>query len=542
MSKKLRKITKKKLPNISPKIREQFKTAVSFRQMGLIGQAQITLSEIIAKAPGHSDSYYLLAEIAVQNGQLNQAISILEKALIHNQEDLRCRGYLADLLATVGRHAEAIPHFEKELALSYGISRIALDKLLMNTAFSYNTSGQHLKAIDKLEIAIRNNSKNMDAYYNLSSIFQAIGQADQAKKYALLSLEIEPLFSKSLYILSTIDIDFFYHALIEKIINKVNSPKTSDEDKIYFSFTLYAIFESANNFDEAFKYLSIGNSLKRQTKPYNLNNQTLYFHKAREVFSKYLSFNNNENRKPPVNPIFIVGMPRSGTTLIEQIIASHSAVTAGGEMIVMDQIAHSIMSKISPLSPLKEAPAVHTDILNEYAGIYMATISGLIDENTKFITDKMPQNFFYLGLIKAIFPTAKIIHCKRNPIATTFSCYKTLFTTRGQEFSNDLQELRKFYLLYQETVKHWQALLPESILDVQYEKIISDQEYETIRILDFCGLEWDAKCLEFYKTARPVETASVMQVRKPIYKSSVYLWKNYERHLGLLSDLLDDDQ
>lgn len=541
MSKKLRKISKKKQPNISPEIREQFKTAVSFQQMGLLGQAQKILSEIIAKARGHSDSYYLLAEIAVQSGQPNQAISILEKAVIHNQEDLRCRGYLADLLATVGRYTEAIPHFEKELALSHGISRIALDKLLMNTALAYNNSGQPLKAIDKLEISIRNNSKNMEAYYNLSSIFQTIGQINQAKKYALLALEIEPLFPKSLYILSMMNIDFFCHDLVEKIKDKVNAPETSDEDKIYFSFTLYAIFESSNNFDEAFKYLSIGNNLKRKATPYNFHNQSLYFHKAREVFTKYLPLNNNENRKSVVTPIFIVGMPRSGTTLIEQIIASHSMVTAGGEMIVMGQIAQSIMNKVSPLSPLKEAPAVHTDILNEYAGIYMAAISGLIDENTKFITDKMPQNFFYLGLIKAICPTAKIIHCKRNPLATTFSCYKNMFTAKGQEFANDLQELRKFYLLYQETVKHWQALLPESILDVQYEKVITDQEYESKRILDFCGLEWDEKCLEFYKTARTVTTASVMQVRKPIYKSSVSLWKNYERHLGPLNDLLDSD-
>jgi hypothetical protein len=153
----------------------------------------------------------------------------------------------------------------------------------------------------------------------------------------------------------------------------------------------------------------------------------------------------------------------------------------------------------------------------------------------------MPQNFFYLGLIKTIFPTAKIIHCRRNPIATTFSCYKTLFTAGGQEFANNLDDLGNFYLLYQETIKHWQTLIPDSILEVHYERLITDQENETRKILDFCGLEWDQNCLEFHKTARTVSTASVMQVRKPIYKSSVAKWKNYEKNLGPLIDRLGKD-
>jgi tetratricopeptide (TPR) repeat protein len=152
MSRKLKKIKKKPTVKISPEIHEKFKSAVSFQQMGLLAQAQKTLSEIIAKVPGHPDSYYLLAEIAVQNNQPNQAISILEKAVTRNQQDLRCRGFLADLLAHNGRYAEAIPHFEKELTLSGGISRLALDKLLMNTALAYNNSGEPLKAIDKLEM------------------------------------------------------------------------------------------------------------------------------------------------------------------------------------------------------------------------------------------------------------------------------------------------------------------------------------------------------------------------------------------------------
>ncbi len=232
-------------------------------------------------------------------------------------------------------------------------------------------------------------------------------------------------------------------------------------------------------------------------------------------------------------------MPRSGTTLVEQIIASHEKVTAGGEIITMSQIAQSIMHAIHSRAPLNVDAVINTDCLNKCREIYSTAISGLADGNPKFITDKMPQNFFYLGLMKSLFPAAKIIHCKRNPLATTFSCYKTLFTAQGQEFSYDLLELGKFHQLYQETIKYWETLIPDSILDVEYERIIADPEAETRKILDFCDLQWDENCREFYKTKRTVSTASAMQVRKPIYKSSLAMWKNYEKNLEPLITTLD---
>ena len=538
MSKKLRKKRKIKPLKISPMIQEKFETAVSFRQMGLLSQAQSTLGEIIDKAPAYFESYRLAVEIAMQVGQTSHAISIMEKAVYNNPHNPKCCGSLADLLAQKGRYTDAIPYYEKALFLSSGDKSIALDMLLLQTALAYKESGQSLKAIDKLKRALRINNKNVRAYFDLAFLFLAIGQVDDAKKYAILSLEVEPFYSMSIHLLSMIDIDYFDKSHIEKVKGKIESPRTSVADKIYYSFTLYAIFESKDNFEEAFKYLSFGNDLKREKEPYNFNNQVLYFQKVREIFSKYLLIDNSENQAPHVTPIFIVGMPRSGTTLTEQIIGTHNEVAAGGEILVMCQIAREMLSEIAPIFPLDNSSAINSEHLKYYGEKYLAGISGLMGEGTKFITDKMPQNFFYLGLIKSLFPTAKIIHCKRNPIATTFSCYKTLFSSKGQEFANNLEELGKFYRLYEETVQYWQLLLPDSILEVQYEKLIEDQENETRRILAFCGLEWDEKCLDFHKTSRTVTTASVMQVRKPIYKSSISLWKNYEKKLRPLIDLL----
>jgi len=536
MSKKFKKTKKKKRPEGPSEIQGQFNSAIHFYQVGLLGQAQKTLGEIIAKDPTHLDSYKLLSDIALQTGQADFAISILTKTVAYNPKNPVCRGYLADLLSQIGRFAEAIPHYEEELALSGKNRKFDADMLLLNTAIAYMNAGNPLKAIDKLKMAIENNSKNTLIYYNLASTYQALGEIEKAKEFAIKSLEIDPLYSKSLYILSIIDKSFFSTELIEKIRDRANDQGSPIEDRIYLSFTLYSILKAAGKFDESFAFLEVGNKLKRQTTHYNLAKQVEYFRKVREILSKFLSINNAAI--PPINPIFIIGMPRSGTTLIEQIIASHKEVTAGGEISIINQIVQSIMNEIYSTTPPNEISALSADNLQKYSQFYMAGIQYLLHGNARSITDKMPQNFLYLGLIKSIFPNAKIIHCMRNPIATAFSCYETLFTARGQEFSNDLEELGRFYLFYQETISHWKAMIPSSILDVQYENIISNQEDETRRILEFCGLQWDDNCLEFYKTTRTVSTASVMQVRKPLYKSSLTMWKNYEKHLQPLIDLI----
>ncbi|MDF1578229.1 MAG: sulfotransferase [Desulfobulbales bacterium] len=532
-----KKIKRNKRPGISSEIQERFNTAVHYYQAGLPGQAQKALGEIIAQTPSHMASYKLLADIAMQTGQADIAIPILKRVVDQNRQNSVCRGYLADLLSHDGQYPEAIIHYEKEIALSSKNKGSGLDQLLINTAIAYNNSGNPSAAINKLEMAIGINDRNTLAYYLLASTYQAIGNFDKAENYAKRSLHTDPLYAKSLYILSIIDRDFFSRELIETISAAVTAQRISIEDRVYLSFTLYHIFEATGNFAEAFRFLEIGNHLKRQTINYSFDRQAAYFRKTRETLSRFLAVISNEP-SPPIIPIIIVGMPRSGTTLVEQIIASHEKVTAGGEIITMSQIAQSIMHAIYSRAPLDVDSVINADNLNKYREIYSTAISGLIDGNRKFITDKMPQNFFYLGLMKSLFPAAKIIHCKRNSMATTFSCYKTLFTAQGQEFSYDLQELGKFHQLYQETIEYWETLIPESILDIQYERIIEDPEAETRKILDFCDLQWDENCREFYKTKRTVSTASVMQVRKPIYKSSLAIWKNYEKNLGPLIDAL----
>ncbi len=289
MSKKIKKLKRNKnRPGIASEIQEQFNTAVHYHQTGLSAQAQKTLGEIIAKAPNHLASYKLLADIAIQTGRTGIAIQILKRTVDQNRQNSVCRGYLADLLSRNGQYREAIIHYEIEIALSSKNKGPGLDPLLINTAIAYNNSGNPLAAIDKLKMAIRINDQNALAYYLLASTYQAIGDINKAENYAKKSLQTDPLYAKSLYILSIIDRDFFSKKLIENISATVTAQRISIEDQIYLSFALYHIFESTENFAEGFRFLEKGNHLKRQTINYNFDKQAGYLRKTRETLSRFL--------------------------------------------------------------------------------------------------------------------------------------------------------------------------------------------------------------------------------------------------------------
>ncbi len=241
-------------------------------------------------------------------------------------------------------------------------------------------------------------------------------------------------------------------------------------------------------------------------------------------------------RLPPVKdervPIFIVGMPRSGTTLIEQILASHPALYGAGELKTMSDFARTVALD----SPDWEGALL---ALRKLGQEYLDQVWKLAPE-ARYITDKMPGNFYHLGLIHLMLPNAKIIHSMRDPMDTCFSCYALRFA-HGHEYCYDLKTLGRYYQRYTKLIRHWHDVLPAGrILDVRYEDNVADPEREARRLLGYLGLPWDPACLRFYETDRPVKTASVMQVRKPIYSSSVARWKRFEKHLGPLLDEIGD--
>jgi hypothetical protein len=233
-------------------------------------------------------------------------------------------------------------------------------------------------------------------------------------------------------------------------------------------------------------------------------------------------------------------MLRSGTTLVEQILASHRDIYGAGELETLGNIVSTVQGPNGSLIPYPDFVAsVDGAVLRAIGARYVAELREL-GPHVKYVTDKMPQNFFFVGLIHLALPNARIIHVVRDPLDTCISCFSTLFAV-GQNYTYDLAELGRYYRRYRALMAHWHAVLPKDrILDVRYEDIIDDFEEEVRRILAHCGLDWDPHCLKFHQTDRPVRTASAKQVRRPIYKSAIGRWRVYEPHLAPLLAALNE--
>ena len=241
-------------------------------------------------------------------------------------------------------------------------------------------------------------------------------------------------------------------------------------------------------------------------------------------------------------PVFIIGMPRSGTSLVEQILSSHPRIFGGGELKWVVDVVKETQDVIGSALPfpdcLNEASQKHCNTLAEH---YLMKIAALSDGQSARVTDKMPANFWNLGLISLLFPKGRVIHCQRDPVDTCLSIYFQNFS-EGHGFAYDLREIGKAYNLYLQMMEHWGKVLDYPILNINYEELVNNQESVTRRLLDFCDIAWDDKCLQFQDSERMVYTASSDQVRRPIYKSSLSRWKNYQAFLGPLIEELGRDK
>jgi tetratricopeptide (TPR) repeat protein len=315
-------------------------------------------------------------------------------------------------------------------------------------------------------------------------------------------------------------------------------PTFSENKRLSLNFALGKGYDDLGEHDKAFPHFLAGCKQKRSKFDYDAKAMTQQFQEIAAIFNKPYLESLRGGGDASALPIFVLGMPRSGTTLTEQIIASHPTVFGAGELPDLLRIAHRKTAPELDRFP-DNLQALNEGYLSTWGAEYIAELRKH-DANAKHITDKMPANFFMVGLIHVMLPNAKIIHVNRNPVDTCVSCFTHLFKQK-QEHTYDLAELGRYYRDYGRLMQHWRSVLPaDAFLDVQYEDIVADKEKEARRLLSFCDLEWDAACLDFHKTERTVRTASVTQVRQPIYTSSVERWRKYAQHLGPLLESLEE--
>ena len=314
-------------------------------------------------------------------------------------------------------------------------------------------------------------------------------------------------------------------------------------DRIQICFALGKALEDAGDYDEAFAFYSRGNQLKLPTTHFDTQQLAKRIDAQIEVCTPALFSQKANTGFGAPDPIFIVGLPRAGSTLLEQILASHSQVDGTMELHNILDLAKRLRGRDQPEQGEPRYPRIVSELedsLFQQFGEQFIEQTQVYRSNAPFFIDKMPNNFFHIGLIKLILPNAKVIDARRHPMACCFSGFKQLWG-EGQEFSYGLEEIGTYYRQYVKLMKHWDAALPGFVLRVQHEDVVDNLESQVRRLLDFCGLPFESACLDFHKTDRTVRTPSAEQVRQPIYRSGLDQWCNFEHHLDPLKRALGEE-
>ena len=486
--------------------------------------------QAIARAPSMAPIYSDLGNAQRELGHTDEAIANYRKALSLNPNFPPALNNLAQALMDLNRHNEAVELLRRALALAPNnpqsvklLGRLALER------------GEPEAALTHYKNALALNPNQGDAYCGIGNALKELGRQQEAIEAYSRSIELDP--SRPGFCLNLADCKKFgpddrHLALMESMAAK----ELPASDRMVLDFALAKAYTDLKEYERSFKHLLAANAAKRSAIAYDEKATFALFDRIEQIFSPELLKSKAGGGEPSDRPIFVLGMPRSGTTLVEQVLASHPAVHGAGELAAFGMAVRAVAPPGTAYPDI--VPALDQAAIDQIGAEYIKRLAALAPEAER-VTDKMPSNFIYAGMIHLALPNAVIIHTVRNPIDTCVSCFSKLFKPGEQIFSYELGELGRYYLRYQRLMEHLRRVLPPGrILDVQYENMVADLEGQARRILDHCGLPWDERCLAFHETDRPVRTASAMQVRQPIYTSSLERWRVYEPFLGPLLSAL----
>ena len=435
-----------------------------------------------------------------------------------------------DSLKKLGRLDEAIATYEKAVAINPKDGRI-----YNNWAKCLASKNDFEGALTKYQTATKRSPGLVQSYYNQAVTLARLGRLEEAIKLLEKSLELDPTFAEAHRTLSQYKKYTADDPQISIMERLVNEETTTNNNRIHLSFSLAKASEDLGDYSASFHHLKTANDLIKQRLGYSIDNDRAVFVGTKKLFARGIPSLSTSSDN--TGPIFIVGMPRSGTTLTEQILASHSKVYGAGELTAMGDLTRPL---IEPRLNDPSMPGISIKEVEEIREGYQRALEALA-VSEELIVDKMPTNFRLVGFILSAFPGAKIVHMNRDPIAVCWSNYKHYFAASGLHalgFSSDLNDIAEFYKLYLDMMAFWREKFPGCIYDLDYEKLTLNQEDETRKLLEYCELSWEDGCLDFHKTTRAVKTASLSQVRKKIYTGSSKAWKKYEKYLEPLSKKL----
>ena len=489
-------------------------------------------------SPDNPEALFLLGNVFVQMGQQEKALSHYKKLLLLIPNHLEALINLANAHYELKNYEQAVNYYQQVLEVTPNHQPACL-----GLAISLSKVDKQQQAIAVLDQAIVA-APHAQLFKAKGNYHEQLGEMTAAKEAFKQAIQYNPKYGGAYRSFSDVakskqpeDID-----VIESGFQFLD--KMSDEDKMHLYFAQGNMQDSLGNYPQAIAAYDQANQLKRSAYQYRLqedkkvfqaiekNYHQLWFDSLGETQKKSLSTISSPEKKL----IFIVGMPRSGTTLVEQIIASHSQVTGAGELVFLG--LHAKLHKQGE-SDFHQKFALMTSAQRQYiADDYYQNVVPLAAD-TPVVTDKMPHNFLNLGMIAALFPHAKIIHCKRHPVANCLSIYKQYFSAQNSHpYAYQQKELAQYHNLYEHLMQHWRNVMGGRFYEIAYEVLTTNQEEESRRLIDYCSLDWQDACLDFYKAKRKVKTASVFQVRQPMSTQSVNLWQKYGNGLQPLIDHL----
>ncbi len=503
-------------------------------KLGRADEAQNCCRRALAIAPGHAAAHFNLAVILQETDDPTGAVEHYQRTLALRPDFAEAQNNLGNALQRLGRFTDAASAYEKAFLLKpdYADAHANLGKALQ-------LLGRDDDALAQFEAALGIDSSRAALHNQYAVALLAAGRVSEAQSAFEKAAQLAPekvIFHFNLASFRRFTTDDPRLPALEKFAS--NEETLGQDDRIALHFALGKACSDLEQPDKAFGHLIKANRLKRSHTVYDEEAALRHFDDIRAIFTLELLRERRGAGAPSPTPVFVIGMPRSGTTLIEQILSSHSCVYGAGELDVFSRIVADLSLPRETLPPFPRLmQGLSREQLRGIGERYLDIVGEMAPDAAR-IVDKMPANFVLAGLIHLALPDARIVHARRDPVDTCFSCYSLLFA-EDQPYAYDLGELGRYYRAYAGLMDHWRRVLPPGIMiDVQYEDLVGDFDRQARRLLAHCGLEWQDSCSAFHETRRTVRTASVAQVRKPLYADSIGRWRPYAAHLRpLLQEL-----
>ena len=506
---------------------------LALQQLGRLVEAEAALTGALRQRREFPEAWVNLGNVLAAASRDSEAADCYAEALRQRPAFPEAHNNLALAQLRLGLPAAALAGAQQALQLRPGMIEAQ-----QTMAGALDALGRPDDAIAVCRDIIGRRPRYAAAWYDLGNIELHYGRLDDAAAHFREALALDPSHGEWHRMLANIVRHRRGDAEIAAMQRLDAQPATSDAERLHLAFGLGKALEDTGAHAAAFDHFVAGNQLKRQRLAYASADSDALFADIKAAFTPELLARHAGSGTPDATPIFVLGMPRSGTSLVEQVIASHPDVRGGGEFTLLNRLVGSLgEGRHGPFRFGTLLDRIDDARLRALGEDYVREVRAL-SASARHITDKTPGNFLLIGMIRLLLPNAKIIHCRRDPVDTCLSIFKTYFGADGLRYAYDLGQIGHYYALYADLMAHWEKLLPGAVHDIGYEALVADFDAEAPRLLAACGLDWREECRNFFNTARSVQTASSAQVRRPIYSTSVGLAARYGDRIKPLLEAL----